>query len=230
MTQVFDEYRDNYGDVVQGSIDFSGLEHAFFMRAKQRVFLDILKRHHTSKNLSAMNYLDVGCGVGAFLPYVQDWFNSTHGCDISQQSIAKASELNTHAQFTAYDGDVLPYDDASFDVLTTVCVVHHLPPKQWPGYFTELHRVLKPGGLACVIEHNPLNPLTRLAVARCEFDNDAVLLTQWKSASLFNLAGFEHLGTENFLFLPFEHKLAIGFEKMIAKIPLGAQYVSFARA
>ena len=26
-------------------------------------------------------------------------------------------------------------------------------------------------------KHNPLNPLTRLVVSRCEFDRDAVLLT-----------------------------------------------------
>lgn len=230
MTQVFDEYRDNYGDVVQGSIDFSGLEHAFFMRAKQRVFFDILKRHHTKTDAAAMDYLDVGCGVGAFLPYVQDRFNSTRGCDISKQSIAKATEMNAQAHFTVYDGHVLPYDDASFDVLTTVCVVHHVPPKQWPAYFAELRRVLKPGGLACVIEHNPLNPLTRLAVARCAFDEDAVLLSQWKTAKLFKQAQFEHVGTENFLFLPFEHKLARGIEKVISRLPFGAQYVSFARA
>lgn len=229
MTEVFDEYRDNYRDVVQESIDFSSLEHAFFMRAKQRIFFDILARHHNSKPTLEMNYLDLGCGVGAFLPYVQDRFKTTDGCDISTQSIAKAKEQNTHARFTAYGGEKLPYEDGSFDVLTTICVVHHVPPQQWPSFFAEMHRVLKPGGLACVIEHNPLNPLTRLAVSRCEFDEDAVLLTQWKTAKLFKQAGFQRSQTEHFLFLPFEKKAVAAFENMISKLPLGAQYVSFAR-
>ena len=39
-----------------------------------------------------------------------------------------------------------------------------------------MRRVVRPGGLLCIIEHNPFNPLTRLAVVRCEFDRDAVLL------------------------------------------------------
>ena len=34
MTELFDSYRGNYRDVVQSSIDFSGLPHDFFMRAK----------------------------------------------------------------------------------------------------------------------------------------------------------------------------------------------------
>lgn len=34
MTELFDGYHDNYRDVVQSSIDFSGLPHHFFMRAK----------------------------------------------------------------------------------------------------------------------------------------------------------------------------------------------------
>ena len=33
MTELFDSYRKNYRDVVQSSIDFSGLPHSFFMRA-----------------------------------------------------------------------------------------------------------------------------------------------------------------------------------------------------
>jgi hypothetical protein len=33
MTELIDGYRGNYRDVVQSSIDFSGLPHSFFMRA-----------------------------------------------------------------------------------------------------------------------------------------------------------------------------------------------------
>ena len=37
MTQQFDAYDLSYGDVVQSSIDFSGLPHGFFMTAKAAV-------------------------------------------------------------------------------------------------------------------------------------------------------------------------------------------------
>ena len=48
--------------------------------------------------------------------------------------------------------------------------------RQLAGFVADMVRVTRPGGLVCVIEHNPLNPLTRLAVNRCPFDADAVLL------------------------------------------------------
>ena len=54
-----------------------------------------------------------------------------------------------------------------------------------------MRRVVRPGGLVCVIEHNPLNPLTRsLAVSRCEFDSDAVLLGASTTRKLMAAGGF----------------------------------------
>ena len=59
----------------------------------------------------------------------------------------------------------------------------------------EMRRVVRPGGLVCVIEHNPLNPLTRLAVARCEFDRDTVLLGAGKARKLMAAGGLREIGT-----------------------------------
>jgi hypothetical protein len=42
MTELFDGYHDNYRDVVQSSIDFSGLPHSFFMRAKADVLRELI--------------------------------------------------------------------------------------------------------------------------------------------------------------------------------------------
>jgi hypothetical protein len=50
-------------------------------------------------------------------------------------------------------------------------------------------RVTRPGGLICIIEHNALNLLTRLAVNRCPFDADAVLLRSGQSQELLRGAG-----------------------------------------
>ena len=42
MTELFDSYRSNYRDVVQSSIDFSGLPHSFFMRAKADLLRELI--------------------------------------------------------------------------------------------------------------------------------------------------------------------------------------------
>ena len=45
-----------------------------------------------------------------------------------------------------------------------------------PAFVAELARVVRPGGLVVVFEHNPLNPLTRLVVSRVTFDDGVRLL------------------------------------------------------
>ena len=75
-----------------------------------------------------------------------------------------------------YVGETLPYESSAFDLSIAICVLHHVPPTQWVGFLCEMRWVVRPGGLVCLIEHNPLNPLTKLVVALCEFDRDAVLL------------------------------------------------------
>jgi hypothetical protein len=83
---------------------------------------------------------------------------------------------------------------------------------------------VRPGGVACIIEHNPYNPLTRLAVFRCPFDRDAVLLSEAQTASLFQEAGFRNILSEHFLLLPSAKPFARKVERALASLPLGAQY------
>ena len=229
MAELFDGYHDSYGQVVDNSIGFSGLKHDFFMQAKA----DLIKRKLSSLpgDAKRLKALDIGCGVGTLIPYVRPFFASVAGCDVSSESIATAQSKDKATDYRHYEaGSRLPFEDASFDFAMTVCVVHHVPPPQWSSFFAEMRRVLKPGGLACVIEHNPLNPATRLAVFRCPFDEDAVLLRSGKTNALFDEAGFARDETEFFLLLPSAAKAARRTEKTLRRLPLGAQYAAFAIA
>jgi SAM-dependent methyltransferase len=114
--------------------------------------------------------------------------------------------------------------------VTAICVLHHVAPAEWAHFMNEMRRVVRPGGLICVIEHNPLNPLTRLAVARCEFDRDAVLLGAGKARKLMAAGGLREIGARYFLLLPWEAKPARRVEGALSNIPLGAQYAAFGTA
>jgi SAM-dependent methyltransferase len=70
----------------------------------------------------------------------------------------------------------IPFGDSDFDFVTAVCVYHHISPSARPALTLEVCRVLRPGGVFCMIEHNPLNPITRLIVSRTPVDADAILL------------------------------------------------------
>ncbi|MGM4961862.1 class I SAM-dependent methyltransferase [Tardiphaga sp. 1201_B9_N1_1] len=227
MTQLFDSYRSSYRDVVQSSIDFSGLPHSFFMRAKADLLRELIAARLQSKK---PDMLDVGCGVGSFHPLLRGMVGQLSGIDVSSASIAQAQVDNPDVDYRAFDGSVFSFADASFDLVTTICVMHHVPPVEWAGFMREMRRVVRPGGLVCVIEHNPFNPLTRLAVARCEFDRDAVLLGAGKTQKLMAGAGLRDIASRHFLLLPWEAKAARRVENAFSGLPLGAQYATFATA
>ncbi|RJT26026.1 class I SAM-dependent methyltransferase [Mesorhizobium waimense] len=224
MSQLFDSYRFNYREAVQGSIRFSGLKHDFFLMAKA----DLLRRIVVERGLrsvgKSVRALDVGCGVGALHPYLEGDFERLDGCDVSQESILRASQDNPSVAYRACTAPNLPYDNGAFDLAFASCVVHHVAPATWLDFLQEMRRVVRPGGVACIIEHNPYNPLTRLAVFRCPFDQDAVLLSAAKAASLFQQAGFRSIRSEHFLLLPSARPLARKVERALAALPLGAQY------
>jgi SAM-dependent methyltransferase len=224
MSELFDKYDKRFGAVVQSSIDFSGLPHSFFTAAK----VDAL-REHVATRLHGMHnpdMLDVGCGVGEFHPLVRGMFGRICGTDVSAASIAQARIRNPEVQYDAYVGETLPYDSAAFDLSIAICVLHHVPPTQWVGFLREMRRVVRPGGLVCLIEHNPLNPLTRLAVKRCEFDRDAVLLHAARTRALMADAGLHDARSHYFLLLPSAAPLARRVERSLRRIPLGAQYIA----
>jgi SAM-dependent methyltransferase len=229
MAELFDQYRTSYNRTVDDSISFSGLKHDFFLQAKVEPLAGLIARRGIAGNDSTVRALDVGCGVGALHPYVKPLFSALSGCDISAESIARAREENPGVAYTAYSGLALPYADGAFDLAFAVCVAHHVPPKHWPDFFAEMRRVVRPGGAVAVIEHNPLNPLTRLAVLRCPFDQDAVLISRRKAGRLLQAAGLSELDGEHFLMFPFANSFAHKVEGWFSGLPLGAQYICSGR-
>jgi len=183
---------------------------------------DLLRQHHGE--IGKLDVLDVGCGVGNYHALIGETVGSLSGCDLSAGCLDQARGRNPAVDYRHYDGGRLPFDDASFDAATTICVMHHVPPAQWPAFAAEMKRVLRPGGLAVVFEHNPLNPLTRRVVSNCEFDADAVLLRQGRTRDLLGGAGFRDIRSRAILSLPSVGPLSRRLDLMLGRLSLGAQY------
>lgn len=224
MAELFDNYDTSYSATVQSSIDFSGLSYDFFVAAKAFVIRDLVLARLGANR--AVDAIDIGCGVGTLHPLVRGMFRRLCGVDVSAPSIAQARRNNPTVEYALYDGDTLPYEDASFDFATAICVMHHVPPTNWTGFLREVRRVIRPGGLACIIEHNPFNPLTRLAVMRCEFDEDAILLRAQQTQRLLGDTGFCNIDTRYFLLLPWATPLTQRLEHSFRRAPFGAQYAT----
>jgi ubiquinone/menaquinone biosynthesis C-methylase UbiE len=218
----FDSYDQNYDSVVNSAISFCGLKVDFFTKAKARYIARILTEQ--LGDLARLDLLDVGCGTGNIHPFFAGKARSVRGVDVSSACIATARQRNPSVDYRYYDGNQLPFDDASFDAAFTICVMHHVPPSQWPAFARELRRVVKRGGVGLVFEHNPSNFLTRRVVSSCEFDKDAVLLPAGQTQCLLQDAGFSDVVTRYILAIPVANHVLQEIDKLFARLPIGAQY------
>jgi hypothetical protein len=80
-----------------------------------------------------------------------------------------------------------------------------------------------------VFEHNPWNPLTRVAVSRCEFDEDARLLTRRRTQRLLRESGLEIVESRYLLFFPFARGWTPAVEHALRGVPMGAQHYVIGR-
>ena len=224
----FDQYARKYDATVNDAIAFSGLDVDFFTKVKSDDLLRTVAAR--GRPLAELALLDVGCGIGNYHGRWTPHFRAVHGVDVSVESIEVARSSNPGAHYQSYNGLRLPYEDGFFDVLVTICVMHHVPPAQWPALVSEFRRVLKRGGLALVYEHNPLNPLTRHVVNKCEFDADAVLLWPRPTRRLFEDAGFGKVTSRSILTVPPLNGVFAAADRALGWQPFGAQFAVEASA
>ena len=102
--------------------------------------------------------LDIGCGVGT----VVGSLNRQHqpiellglNIDLRQLRVAQAGvqpQGDNRVAFVAADGCILPWADASFDVVLALeCTMHFASRAK---FFGEVRRVLRPGGRLALCEH-----------------------------------------------------------------------------
>jgi SAM-dependent methyltransferase len=223
LTTRFDSYDKTYRDEVQKSISFIGRDHSFFTKLKADELLELVRRELGEPH--DVHALDVGCGPGETDAYLVGELGSLHGVDISAGVVEAARARNPGVSYDVYDGVHLPYDDGSFDFVFSINVVHHVQPQRWQDFVSELARVVCPGGALALVEHNPYNPLTRLAVSRCEFDDDAVLLRRTNAERLVRTAGLDVAPPRYIVFFPWKSALLARAARALHRVPIGAQYV-----
>jgi ubiquinone/menaquinone biosynthesis C-methylase UbiE len=221
----FDQYARDYASLIQHPIRDRFAANAFFFERK----IDTIRRFFERAGVQStrLDWLDVGCGQGDLLRLGGRYFKSTTGCDPSVEMLKSCQDLQVQHQQSM---DSLPFEDATFDFVTAVCVYHHVPAERRLGLTAEARRVLKPGGVFCVIEHNPTNPITRLIVAQTPVDADGDLLSAKKMGRILSQSGCTVAETQFFLLFPeFLHRITRPLEHALSGIPLGGQYAIFSR-
>jgi SAM-dependent methyltransferase len=222
----FNAYANNYAELIRDPIrDSFAAGNRFFFDRKLQIIRDFFDK--LGVTTQKLDWLDVGCGQGDLLRLGQMYFKSSAGCDPSEGMLESCSDMNVRTQASMLS---LPFESQSFDLLTIVCVYHHVPIEQRTAFTHEAFRLLKAGGVCCVIEHNPLNPVTRLIVSRTPVDADARLLRAKETRNLLSDAGGMILETKYFLLFPERiHKYAGVIEDCLTSVPIGGQYAVFAQ-
>ncbi|GAB4158624.1 MAG: class I SAM-dependent methyltransferase [Planctomycetaceae bacterium] len=139
-------------DTVQEAEDYDAMDHSAVNRQFVADVLEQLSRLGRV-NQNCYSVLDAGTGT-AQIPI--EFCRQSAGAKITAIDLAgemlrlakrnvDRAGLSERIQLECVDSKKLPYDDATFDVVISNSIIHHIPkPKV---VFAELSRVVKPGGL-----------------------------------------------------------------------------------
>lgn len=138
--------------------------------------------------------LDVGCGTGSLAIAAKNQVGDdgqVSGIDASPEMIAratsKAAKAGVDVSFRTAVAEALPFADATFDVVLSTLMLHHLPRKVREQCLKEIRRVLKPEGRVLVVDFGTPQDKSRFFAHLHRHGHvDPIQI-----ASLLNEAGFQ---------------------------------------
>lgn len=168
--------------------------YANYTRARHVSPLTIQKYHVLLKEFSNYNQgnriLDVGCGSGFFVEEAQGKGWESTGTEFGADAVefCRAKSLNV------LEGSVesIGFPDNHFDVITSFEVIEHL---SYPlPHMTELHRILRPGGLLYMTTPN-FGSITRILLKEgwnlITYPEHLSYFDSWSLDSALKNAGFK---------------------------------------
>jgi ubiquinone/menaquinone biosynthesis C-methylase UbiE len=151
-------------------------------------------------------WLDVGCGTGLFTELILDtrFPAAVFAIDQAKAQIdyARRKPTTQRADFRVGDAHVLPFPDATFDVVASALVINFISDR--PRALSEMRRVARPGGIVAAYvwdftpELSPSGPF-RLGMRQIVADMPTLPGTEDSCLgalrSLFGHAGLEEIAT-----------------------------------
>jgi SAM-dependent methyltransferase len=161
----------------------------WFLRSGRAGF-DSIVAHVPLDQIEAV--LDFGCGCGRVTRWWSDFGGTVAGSDVSRPAV---DWCRTHLPFARFETNALApplvFEDESFDLVYALSVFTHLTADLQVAWRDELHRVLRPGGLAVITTHG-VSYVPRLgAQERARFEAGE-LVVRWGDVAGTNLCSAYH--------------------------------------
>ncbi|WP_461084011.1 class I SAM-dependent methyltransferase [Streptomyces deserti] len=138
VRSVYQRVAEEYDERIPGA----GPSDDMFTAAERSFLLNKVK--------AGQRVLDMGCGTGRFTVPMAERGAQVTGLDLSRAMLdvlgGKLAARGLHAELREGDMAALPFPDESFDVVTSMLALMHIPLQDRPKVFAEVRRVLRPGG------------------------------------------------------------------------------------
>jgi ubiquinone/menaquinone biosynthesis C-methylase UbiE len=148
---------------------------------RRQVLAEVMRRKPHGK----LRLLDVGMGTGRFLRQAARALPDSVLCgvDLSPWYVSYARELlsvgtpeapgaGPSAHVEVANAEALPFADHSFDVVTSIFMLHELPRRVRRTVLAEMRRVLAPGGLLVLEDAAQPSESLELSPALAQFSKD----------------------------------------------------------
>jgi len=127
---------------------------------------DLLRECH---DLDRGTVIDIGCGAAVTTRQIAEAWPTAAVTGLEVDAIQHRTNSSTagppNLRFAEAGAEAMPLDDASVDAAFLFKSLHHVPVDAMPAALQEIHRVLKPGGRAHIVEpvfDGPFNDILRL--------------------------------------------------------------------
>lgn len=111
------------------------------------------------KERNLKKVLDVGCGTGRLVKFLNENGFETIGCDVVEEALKIAQRINKKNSIIKASATKLPFTDRSFDLVIAISLIEHLTKNEAKKFIAEVKRILKPGGSVFLITPNFSSPL-----------------------------------------------------------------------